>query len=574
MGKDEYIVMPKKVIAENNTSAAKPTKKKKLLPILIAVILLAAIAAFFLLRNDKGRPEGDAQTTAAYTEVKVEKRSITSTITGSGALEAANNYSVTTLAQGTILTDTFEEGDIVEKDTVLYTIDASDVSTSLEQAEISFRQTQRSYERKMESLENLNVKAEKAGRIISLDVEVGDEVKAGQTLATVQQIDIMELEVPFPADDAANFTVGQSAAVTLDSTFETLPGTILEVSPLTKVLAGNRIVRNVKISVANPGGLSELQTASAAVDGINSTAAGSFVYEEAANVISELTGEVVSIKFALGDAVKKGDILVVLESETLRDEIEAAEDSLRNAQISLDNRYDQLDNYTIKSPISGTIIDKNYKAGETSEANQVMCTIYDLSYLTMTLDVDELDISNIKQGQVVTITADAVDGKTYEGIVTKVSVAGTYSSGVTTYPVTIRLDETEGLLPGMNVDATIVLESASDVIAVPTGALQRGNRVMVTADSPSAAKGEPTEIKDANGNAYVSLRIETGVADEEYVQVLSGLQEGDTIAYMRSSRSGGNRTGGNRTGGMSMPMGGMGGTRMPSGGNNRYGGNR
>jgi multidrug efflux pump subunit AcrA (membrane-fusion protein) len=55
----------------------------------------------------------------------------------------------------------------------------------------------------------------------------------------------------------------------------------------------------------------------------------------------------------------------------------------------------------------------------------------------------------------------------YEGTVTKVSVAGTSSGGVTTYPVTIRIDETEGLMPGMNVDATIELSSASGVLAIP-----------------------------------------------------------------------------------------------------------
>src|SRR5699024_4636960 len=102
------------------------------------------------------------------------------------------------------------------------------------------------------------------------------------------------------------------------------------------------------------------------------------------------------------------------------------------------------------------------KAGETAESNQVMCSIYDLSYLTMTLNVDELDISNIEVGQKVTVVADAVEDKIYEGEVTKVSVAGSSSGSATTYPVTIRIEETEGLLPGMSVDATIELSSAVD----------------------------------------------------------------------------------------------------------------
>lgn len=558
------------VNAEKTVPQVKPQKRKsKKILILAAVFLVIAAAAAVLLLtgNKSGNKPGEAQTKSSYTEVKVEKRDITSTITGSGSLEAANSYSVSTLALGTILTDTFEEGDMVEKDMVLYTIDPSDVSTTLEQAELSYNQTERSYKKKLESLEDLKVTTKKSGRVISLDVEVGDEVSPGTALATVQEIDTMRLEVPFSSDDAANFTVGQTASVTLDSTFETLSGTIEKIAALDTVLTGNRIVRTVTIRVANPGGLSTTQTASAEIAGVRSTAGGAFAYDEQTVLTAKVSGEVAEIHVAEGDRVSQTQLIITLESESLRDEIQSAEDSLRNAQISLDNKYDQLDNYTITAPISGTVVDKFYKAGETSEANQTLCTIYDLSYLTMTLDVDELDITNIQAGQVVSITADAVEGKTYEGIVTKVSVVGTYSSGVTTYPVTIRLDETQGLLPGMNVDAAIVLESASQVLTIPTGALRRGNRVLVTADSPSAANGEPSQMTDANGNAYVSVEVTTGVADDDYAQVLSGLQEGDTVAYMAASSS---RDPSAMFGGM--PMGAMDG--MPGGMGGRQGGNR
>ena len=131
------------------------------------------------------------------------------------------------------------------------------------------------------------------------------------------------------------------------------------------------------------------------------------------------------------------------------------------------------------------------------------------------------------------ITADAVEGKTYTGVVTKVSVAGTSSGGTTTYPVTVRIDETEGLLPGMNVDAAITLESASGVLAIPSGALNRGNTVLVTADSPSAANGTAME-----GGEYYSVPVEIGASDSSYIEIVSGLQEGDTVAYIPTTGSG------------------------------------
>ncbi len=505
---------------------------KKVVALVLVVAVLGAGGMFFL---------GGSQTAQAadtsYTTAQVTRMDITSSITGSGTLEAADSYSVTTLIEGSILTADFEEGDEVEEGTVLYTIDSSDASNSLEQAEISLNQAQRNYNNQLESQEDLNITAPVSGQVYSIDVEVGDEVNTGETVATIRDSQTMSLEVTFPADDAASFYVGQSATVTLDSTFETLSGTISKISGTDTVLTGNVVVRSVTIDVSNPGGLSTSQSASAAVGSVTSTGSGTFTYKEEETVTAKVSGEVTAVRVAEGDQVSGGQTLVVLTSDDLEDSLQSASDSLRNAEISYENQTEQLDDYTITSPIKGTIVDKNYNAGETTEANQVLCTIYDLSYLTMTLSVDELDISNIAVGQTVSVVADAVEGKTYQGVVTKVSVAGTSTGSATTYPVTIRIDETEGLLPGMNVDATITLDSAEDVLAIPSAALNRGDTVLVTADSPSAASGTLVESTTEGGEDYYSVEVTTGVSGDDYIEITSGLQEGDTVAYIPTSSS-------------------------------------
>lgn len=536
--------------------AKKLLRRRVVIPVL-ACVLAAAVALRFL---GGGQPVSAAELT--YTTAPVERRDITAQITGSGSLEAANSYSVTSLAEGNILTADFEEGDQVEEGTVLYTIDASDLSSTLEQAQISLNQARRSYDSRLKDLEKLSVTAPKAGRVLSLEVEAGDDVSAGQTVAALRNSDIMTLEVPFLSDEAAGFHVGQSASVTLESTFETLEGTVSKIDRVDTVLEGGMIVRYVTVEVANPGALSVSQTGSAVVDGCASAGSAAFRYAAEENITAEVSGTVASIRAQEGSWVNKGDVILTLTSDSVDDNVQSAADSLRNAELSLESRYDQLDNYTVTSPIRGTVIDKNYKAGETSEAGKVLCSIYDLSYLTMTLSVDELDISDIEAGQKVSVTADAVEGRTYTGVVTKVSVAGASSGGTTTYPVTVRIDETEGLLPGMNVDAVITLESASGVLAIPTGALNRGNTVLVTADSPSAASGTAIE-----GGEYYSVPVEIGASDSSYIEIVSGLQEGDTVAYIPTTGSGGfamMMPGG--MGGVSFGDAAMPGGAMPSGG--------
>ena len=541
----------------------KPGKKRRWKKFAVAGVALVVAAGVGWQMLSPG--QSSAASATSYTTAEVTRMDVSSSITGSGTLEAADSYSVTTLIEGSILTAAFEEGDEVEEGTILYTIDSSDASNSLEQAEISLNQAQRSYNNQLESQEDLTITAPVAGQVYSIDVEVGDDVAAGETVATIRDSQTMSLEVSFPADDASSFYVGQSATVTLDSTFETLTGTISKISGTDTVLTGNVIVRTVTIDVSNPGGLSTEQTASAAVGTATSTASGTFTYKEEETVTAQVSGEVSSIRVSEGDQVSSGQTLIVLTSDDLDDSLQSASESLRNAEISLENQYENLDDYTITSPIKGTIVDKNYNAGETTEANQVLCTIYDLSYLTKTLSVDELDIASIEVGQSVSIVADAVEDTTYTGTVTKVSVAGTSSGSATTYPVTIRIDETDGLLPGMSVDATIELASAEDVLAIPSAALNRGDTVLVTADSPSAANGTLVESTTEDGEDYYSVEVTTGVSGDDYIEIVSGLQEGDTVAYIPTSSSS------SEMGMMGGMPGGMGGG-MPGGGGGMGGG--
>jgi HlyD family secretion protein len=255
--------------------------------------------------------------------------------------------------------------------------------------------------------------------------------------------------------------------VTLDNSFETLTGTVESISGSNIVQTGNSIVRNVTVNVKNPGGLSSSQAATVSIAGINCAASGTFQFRTDSTVTASVAGTVTAVNAREGSSVSRNQTIVTLGGSTLEDQIQSAKDQLSNANLSMESTQDQLDNYTITSPIAGTIVDKEYKAGDKVESGTTLCTIYDLSYLEMTMNIDELDISKVSVGQSVSVTADAVEGKTYTGTITKVSVAGTTTNGTTTYPVTVRIDETDGLLPGMNVDAEIIISEADNVLAIP-----------------------------------------------------------------------------------------------------------
>ena len=241
-----------------------------------------------------------------------------------------------------------------------------------------------------------------------------------------------------------------------------------------------------------------------------------------------------SINVQEGSEVAKDDIILGLSGDDLTESIQSASESLRSAEISMQNLQDAMNNYTITAPISGTIIEKDAKVGDAVKAGDTLCIVYDLSYLEMSINVDELQISSISVGQQVQITADAVPDKTYVGTVTRVSMKGASNGGTTTYPVTIRIDDTDGLRPGMNANAEIVVAEANNALVVPNAAVVRGSYVLVTKDSPSAANAD-TAMEAPEGFVYVPVK--TGVSDDDYTQIVSGIREGDTIGYDPSSVS-------------------------------------
>ena len=495
---------------------------KRLVAVLVVLVLLIALFA------PKGKKKAVSAETQ-YTTVSPENRDITNVYSASGTLSAANAYTVKPLVKGEVLTADFEVGDTVEKGDVLYTIDSSDVISGVEKAALNLNQAQRSYD---DAVDAQYIRTDIGGTVASFKVRVGDVVTAGQEVAAIRDDTTLLLSLEFPAADAANFTVGQGAEVLLDSTFEAIGGTVQSVSGADTLSSGNLLVRTVTIAVKNTGNLTAAQAATATINGVSALSSARFSYQREQTVTAQQNGIVSALCVKEGAQVSADTALIQLSGDNLTKQVQNASDSLRSAELSVEDTQKQVDDYTITAPISGTIISKDVKVGDTvgtsASSVETMCVIYDMSYLEMTLNVDELEILSIKEGQEATITADAIPNQTFRGVVTSVSKSGTTTGGTTTYPVTIRIDEMGDLLPGMNATAEIVTESAEDTLSVPNEAIVRGSYVLVTKDSPSAANADDSMTAP---EGYVYVKVTTGVSDDDYIAVTSGLQVGDTVAY-------------------------------------------
>ena len=503
------------------------THKKRCIAVVAAAAVLVAVIV--------PRRSRSASADLAYTQEKLGRRDIVNVYDGSGTINAADSYTVKSLVTGTVLTADFELGDSIEKGDILYTIDISDVENNLASAQLSVEQAQRNYD---DIADMQNVRTRISGEVSSFAVAAGDAVQAGQTVATIRDTSVMLLAVDFPAAEAQSFVAGQAAQVMPDTTFEVLNGTIRSVSGADPAGDASLMTCTVTIAVPNAGSLTTAQAAVAQVNGVSSLNSAHFTYQREETVVAAASGTVSELCVKEGSTVRQDDVILRITGKDLDKQTRNAADSLRAAELQMSSAEKTISHYTIDAPISGTIVDKKVKAGDKLSANdtamQNLCTIYDMSYLEMKLNVDELKIRSLEVGQEVDITADAVPGETYKGVISSILVAGTTANGSTSYPVTVRIDDMGELLPGMNATAKITTASVKNVLALPNAALVRGSYVLVTKDSPSAANAE-TSMTAPDG--YVYVKVTTGISDDDYIEVKSGLQEGDTIAYDNSSVS-------------------------------------
>jgi len=305
---------------------------------------------------------------------------------------------------------------------------------------------------------------------------------------------------------------------------------------------------------------------------------GNIIVDQSSNIDPTITGTVTNLAVAVGDQVKKGQLLFTIDNNDLsvsvaksQSSIASSESSLKSAKSSL--KQAQLDYDTIKdqnvaldkknaskskldaakasvvsaekslaatkadasnqqldankrkvtSPIDGTVNEVNIKNGDdlsklsSGSSRSVPIIIGDLGTMKAQVSVNEVDISNVTIGQEVTMTFSAIDGLTATGKIENMDSLGTLSSGVVTYNVTIGFDTLDSRIkPQMSVSANIITDVKQDAIMIPSGA-----------------------IKTKNGSSYVEVlnsgttpnkvSVKTGISNDTDTEIISGLKAGDKV---------------------------------------------
>jgi HlyD family secretion protein len=525
--------------------------KQRLLILIGVVVVIVAAGGVYLATRPPAAQTGVNQFLANAQTVKVTRTDLMTSVDSSGSIMPAAKLQLSFGASGTVLKVNAQVGDRVKKGTVLATLDPTDLQAKVTQAEQAYLIQQLTYS------------------------------------ATVQPD---SSEVRLARTSYANALADYNAAL---RDYNNLGDkTTVQCSQLTTAKSALDRAQTAYDRVANdhqaknylvPGGkfYSLIQSLSDAQSAYDLAASNCDVTKTSLN-----DSAVRSARTQVHTAKTSLDNLLAPSAEK---QIQSAA-QLEQSRLSLVQARQNLANATLIAPFDGVVTAVNITAGGASGSGAAL-ELADMSQLHVDVLVDETQIAAVKPGQKTQMTLDALPGITLTGQVAGIDPAGTVSQGVVNYNVHVNLDPTEAPVRlDMTANAMIVSGARQNVLAVPNAAIQTGgfggNRpggangqaVTNTQGRPNVQSGQavtntqgaprvrgPFVLVIRNGQP-VQVQVTVGLATADLTEVSGDLQEGDLVAIITATRQSTTSTGGFPGGGGFGGGGGFPGGGFPGGG--------
>ena len=255
---------------------------------------------------------------------------------------------------------------------------------------------------------------------------------------------------------------------------------------------------------------------------------------------SPVSGIVKYINYAEGDYIKKdknlmkiGDTIIKIPYAGTLITLNAEEEGYIVAGS----------NMTSTNSMQAATISKMQTSNSSSSP---LAVIADMSKVKFNLEIDELEINKVKVGMEVKVTADAITGKEFVGKVEKIGAEGKSGGGVTTYDVTIVIEDYGDLKLGMNVDASLILDKKENVLVIPMDAVNKsGEEIYVYVKDESYQEVEdknakpmmtaPKNMSEVKG--YKKIPVTVGISNKDNIEITGGLEEGQKVYCVSNSKS-------------------------------------
>ncbi len=366
------------------------------------------------------------------------------------------------------------------------------------------------YSGKFEPVEQVTVMAKLSGTVTNTYKKVGDEVKAGETLYSIDSTDI---------NLAINQAQAQAdtAALAVNSA-ENAKNNITGAQYEQQMLSLETSIKNLEAQLASAqGGLDLVKTTYENTKKLYDVGAASKIELDQAELnYNQTKASVDTLELQLAQAKESYELTknqLVSESQKTADlGVQQAQAGANSASLAVQSASKNLKDVSPTSPISGVVSAKNVVEDQMVGAGSVAYTISNIDDVVATINVTENIINKLAVGQEVDVYIKALDKKV-KGKITEVNPVATQSS---TYPVKIKISNADHLIkPGMFCEVEIVSESSANTITLPREAVLRNI--------------EQFYVYVVEDGVAVMKEVETGIDNGESIEIISGLNEGDQV---------------------------------------------
>ena len=181
--------------------------------------------------------------------------------------------------------------------------------------------------------------------------------------------------------------------------------------------------------------------------------------------------------------------------------------------------------------MSGLVTAVTAMEGQTLQEGGAILAISDTSAMTVSIDIDEMNIGNVSVGTPVNLTQTTSEGEMYySGTVTQIALEGNYDWGYTYYPATVTIDGGAGLRANSSMYYEIIMSQKEDCVLVPINAVkytEAGPCVFVRIPEGESAPDNAIELAEGVvPDGFYAVLVETGLSDDAQVEIVSGIDEG------------------------------------------------
>ena len=525
----------------------KKKKKRKKAPIIIgsSVLVLLIALIWWAIAKTGQAPTGEVM------DETIQRGSITSVIKGSGMTTTRNSEAISVGTSGTVVDVFVSEGEFVSAGTPLYIIDSPTAEDTVKTAQKDVDGYRKQLKLLNEARQNLTVRAEFTGKLmeVSDEVKVGETIGSGTGLTRLVDDSKMKLTQYYSYAYEGSVSVGQTAQISVPGVMQQISGTVSEILKTERISPEGSKLFRVDFTVSNPGTLTEGLEASAVLtaggESISPYELGKLEYNRSMEVKTKVSGEILVNNLYDYKKVSAGDILLRISGEDTESEAFTLEENLRSAEKKLEEAQKNLNNLRATAPIDGTVVGLAISPGQEVAASTAVISIVDTTVILVEAGVDERNISYLTVGMPVNLNQW---GNETVGIVEKVSLNGKFENGMTTFPVTIAVDNADGMLmSGSSIEYSVDASQSDDCLMVPKQCVksiadpETGESISVVFVKTDVRPENAIEADGASlgvpETGYFAIPVVTGISDTYNVELLEGPEEGTMVFAQKMAQT-------------------------------------